>query len=120
MYRFFLLTTFVLFFQSSYSQNKVSPIQPLCSPENPAYAHDSLIIHNFAENPDGYWLYEPACPTPEQANVVVFMHGYGAYNPMIYGAWIKHLVLNGNIVIFPRYQKNLFSPSTDKFVENAA
>jgi predicted esterase len=120
MRSFFSAIVFLFLFQFSYSQNIVPPNQPKCGPGSTEYAHDSLIIHNFAENPDGYWLYEPACPKPDSANVVVFMHGYGAYNPMIYGAWIKHLVLKGNIVIYPRYQKNLFSPSTDKFVENAA
>ena len=37
---------------------------------------------------------------------------------MIYGAWIRHLVQKGNIVIFPRYQKNLMSPSPKSFVPN--
>ncbi len=117
---FYSIIIFASFFEFSYSQNITPPNQPQCGPGSTEYAHDSLIIHNFAENPDGYWLYEPTCPKPDRTNVVVFMHGYGAYNPMIYGAWIKHLVLMGNIVIFPRYQKNLFSPSTDQFVENAA
>jgi hypothetical protein len=48
------------------------------------------------------------------------MHGYGAYNPMAYGKWIKHLVAKGNIVIFPRYQKNLVWPRPSGFPENAA
>lgn len=110
----------IFFFQIVFAQDILAPSQPEFGPGGAAYAHDSIIIHNFAENPDGYWLYEPACPSPEKANVVVFMHGHSAYNPMIYGAWIKHLVLKGNIVIFPRYQKSMFSPSPDKFVENTA
>ena len=35
---------------------------------------------------------------------VVFLHGWGAVMPEIYGAWIAHLVAQGNEVIFPRYQ----------------
>src|SRR5690606_33209945 len=54
------------------------------------------------------------------APVVVFMHGYSAYNPMVFGGWISHLVRKGNIVVFPRYQKNLFTPSPDQFVSNTA
>ena len=116
----FLFLFLLLFIVFGRAQEINPPSQPIAGPGGAFYPHDSLIIHNFAEFQDGYWLYEPVSPKPQKANVVVFMHGYGAYNPMIYGAWIKHLVLKGNIVIFPRYQKNLFTPSTDKFVENAA
>ncbi|MEZ4892408.1 MAG: hypothetical protein R2778_05270 [Saprospiraceae bacterium] len=62
----------------------------------------------MATTADGYWLFEPADPKPDSAEVVVFLHGYGAYNPMAYGKWIKHLVAKGNIVIYPRYQKICF------------
>jgi pimeloyl-ACP methyl ester carboxylesterase len=120
MRAFLSILILVFISQFNFAQEVVSPNQPEFGPGSSEYAHDSLIIHNFAENPDGYWLYEPACPTPNRANVVVFLHGHSAYNPMIYGAWIKHLVLKGNIVIFPRYQKSMFSPSPDKFVENTA
>ena len=110
----------LLFLVSGKAQEVLSPSQPLYGPGGAEYIHDSLIIHNFAQTQDGFWMYEPTSPKPKSANVIVFIHGYGAYNPMIYGAWIKHLVLKGNIVIFPRYQKNLLSPSTNKFVENTA
>ena len=39
---------------------------------------------------------------------------------MIYGKWIKHLVKKGNIVIYPRYQKNNWTPRPPKFVANVA
>lgn len=120
MRSFFSIFIIVCLFQISFAQDIISPSQPMIGPGGSDYAHDSLIIYNFAENPDGYWLYEPACPTPNRANVIVFIHGHSAYNPMTYGAWIKHLVLKGNIVIFPRYQKSMFSPSPSKFVENTS
>ncbi len=94
------------------------PNQPIEGPGGSTYRHESVTIHDFADKADGYWLYEPAAPRPAEAPVIVFMHGYGAYNPMIYGAWIKHLVRKGNVVIFPRYQKNLTSPSPKHFVRN--
>ena len=34
---------------------------------------------------------------------------------MVYGQWLKHLVKKGNIVIFPKYQKNLSTPMTRRF-----
>jgi len=70
------------------------------------YKHESIeIIGEFAEKADGYWMYLPALPVPDSADVVIFIHGFGAHNPVAYGAWIRHLVNRGNIVIFPRFQK---------------
>ena len=39
--------------------------------------------------------------------MVVFLHGWFAVNPGFYGAWIDHLVRDGKIVIFPRYQNDV-------------
>ncbi|HMN90953.1 MAG TPA: hypothetical protein PKD70_08160, partial [Saprospiraceae bacterium] len=68
------------------------PVQATAGPGGSAYAHEEVIFRDFANQSDGYWLFEPAAPGPDSAHVVVFLHGYGAYNPMIYGAWIRHLV----------------------------
>ncbi|MEM1220090.1 MAG: alpha/beta hydrolase [Bacteroidota bacterium] len=87
--------------------------------EAPTYAHDSVRIQDFAQDPEGYWIYSPECPRPAQAPVLVFMHGYGGYNPMIYGQWIEHLVRQGNVVIYPRYQRNLYFPRPNAFAPNA-
>jgi acetyl esterase/lipase len=55
------------------------------------------------------WIFTPDEPRPERAPVVVFLHGWGSLEPEIYGAWIKHLVRRGNIVVYPRFQENLRS-----------
>ncbi|MCS6928276.1 MAG: hypothetical protein NZM43_02160 [Saprospiraceae bacterium] len=94
--------------------------QPECGPGGAEYQHESVIFYDAGERADGFWLFEPADPKPDSAPVVVFLHGYGAYNPMAYGKWIKHLVARGNIVIYPRYQKNLLRPSPSRFPANAA
>ena len=48
-----------------------------------------------------------------KAPVIVFLHGWLATNPAVYGAWIEHLVRRGSIVIFPRYHQDwLTSPTT--------
>ncbi|MEM9824379.1 MAG: alpha/beta hydrolase, partial [Bacteroidota bacterium] len=112
---FLLLLTFTAF-----SQEIEAPSQPLTGPGGTEYVCDSVAFHDFAAEPDGYWLFEPISPEIKEAPVIVFVHGYGAMNPMIYGNWIKHLVRRGNIVIFPRYQKNLFSPKPKYFSENVA
>jgi len=96
------------------------PPPPAQGPGSADYLHEKVRFRDFADKPDGYWLFEPAQPTPDTAAIVVFNHGYGAINPMIYGAWIRHLVLQGHIVIYPRYQRNLIFPSPGKFVDNAS
>jgi pimeloyl-ACP methyl ester carboxylesterase len=102
------------------AQDTPYPGQPAAGPGGAAYAHASVAFFDAATEADGYWLFEPADPRPDSAEVVVFLHGYGAYNPMAYGKWIKHLVAKGNIVIFPRYQKNLVWPRASAFPANAA
>ncbi len=96
------------------------PGQPETGPGGAEYSHRSVAFFDHAQRADGYWLFEPADPKPDSADVVVFLHGYGAYNPMAYGKWIKHLVARGNIVIYPRYQRNLLTPRPSKFPANAA
>jgi pimeloyl-ACP methyl ester carboxylesterase len=98
----------------------VGPPQPRFGPGGAQYAHDSVIMWDYAARPEGYWLFEPAEPRLDSAPVVIFNHGYGAYNPAIYGEWIRHLVRRGNIVVFPRYQKNLVSPKPANFPANVA
>jgi len=94
--------------------------QPLTGPGGAEYLHQQVAFYDSAATADGYWMFLPQSPTPDTAEVVVFLHGYGAYNPMAYGKWIKHLVAKGNIVIYPRYQKNLVWPRPEGFAENAA
>jgi pimeloyl-ACP methyl ester carboxylesterase len=94
--------------------------QPLTGPGGAEYVHESLSFYDAAKKADGYWLFVPNDPKPDSADVVVFLHGYGAYNPMAYGKWIKHLVAKGNIVIYPRYQRNVVWPRADAFPANAA
>lgn len=102
------------------SQETFQSYQPATGPGSPTYLHEEVKMINHAEEADGYWIFEPAAPVPKSANVVVFVHGYGGYNPMIYGKWIKHIVQKGNIVIYPRFQKNNWSPRPPKFVDNVA
>ena len=49
---------------------------------------------------------------------MVFLHGWFAVNPGFYGAWIDHLVRNGHVVIFPRYQNDVGTMPQD-FLPNA-
>ncbi len=84
------------------------------------YRYDSVRMWDYGSETDGFWLIEPAAPIPDSAHVVVFHHGYGAINPMVYGRWFRHLARQGNIIIFPRYQRNLLRPAARKFPSMAA
>lgn len=97
-----------------------SPPQPATGPGGSEYSHAEVIMQDSASETDGYWLFEPASPKPDSAHVIVFMHGYGALNPMAYGGWIKHLVRKGNIVIYPRFQRDMLLTPTEQFPANAA
>ena len=119
MNRFFVIIMTIPFFLNA--QTATAPQQAEEGPGGKGnYQHDEVLFQDFAGQPEGYWLFEPAASKPDTAPVVVFLHGYGALNPMIYGRWIRHIVRQGNTVIFPRYQKNLLSPSPKKFVQNVA
>jgi acetyl esterase/lipase len=82
------------------------------------YAHKTVKRQEFGCGVRSYWLFEPAEPVPKSAPVIVFYHGWYAYNPAAYGAWIEHLVRSGQIVIFPRYQDDRLRPLED-FLGNA-
>jgi len=110
-----LLLFFLLFSIFTFSQSDYEWQPPAKGPGSPTYTHQKVIQYDFAQKADGYWLFEPSSPRPDSANVVIFNHGYGGYNPMIYGKWIEHLVKKGNIVIFPRYQSNVYLPRPSKF-----
>jgi dienelactone hydrolase len=58
----------------------------------------------YGAGADQFWIYEPASPTPKSAPLIIFLHGGLAINPKTHGAWMKHLVRKGNIVVWPRYQ----------------
>src|SRR5262245_13868289 len=82
------------------------------------YPHQTVIRQEFGSGARSYWLFEPADPRPAVAPVLVFHHGWLAVNPGAYGAWIDHLVRNGQIVIFPRYQTDVATRPVD-FLANA-
>jgi len=95
--------------------------QPASGPGGRDYKHNSYTTYDeTAHERDGYWMYTPAEPTPDSANVIVFLHGWAVTNPIVYGEWIKHMVGKGNIVICPRYQKRLFTTFPKQYAQNSA
>lgn len=75
--------------------------------DSPEYPHDSYSTQRHGFGATENWVFVPEQPRPVEAPVVVLVHGWAGMDPYLYGAWIKHLVLRGNIVIYPRYQANI-------------
>ena len=95
-------------------------------PEQPAsgfggsdYPHRDMVDWSLGAGGTQVWVFEPASPAPDSAPVVVMMHGWIENNPRAYGAWIRHMVRRGNIVIYPRYQAFALSPISN-YVDDAA
>ncbi|MES2705688.1 MAG: alpha/beta hydrolase fold domain-containing protein [Verrucomicrobiota bacterium] len=89
------------------------PGQRAQGPGGSDYAHESWRQSLHGEGGTSYWLFEPVGPVPAAAPLVVFLHGWAAIDPWLYGAWVEHLVRRGNVVLFPRYQSTLFSDPSD-------
>ena len=85
---------------------------------DPGFWDEKVEIIDAYEAESGYYLYIPKADLSNE--VVVFLHGYGGLNPMIYGGWIKHLLEQGHIVVYPRYQENIYSPRPREFARNSA
>ncbi|HLP18855.1 MAG TPA: T9SS type A sorting domain-containing protein [Chitinophagales bacterium] len=109
-----LLLSLSVVFSLVTSAQITQPTQPATGPGGSEYIHGGVTQYDYGTNGSGgdFWLYEPNSPTPDSANVVIFIHGLGETNPKLYGAFIKHLVRKGNIVIYPRYQKDLNTSNT--------
>ncbi len=88
-----------------------TPTQPApktSGPGSTATTNGDFSAKEFLSGAQKYFLYQPTDPTPsEPVPIVVFLHGYGGVNPRAYGDWIEHLVLRGNIVVYPVYQETL-------------
>jgi dienelactone hydrolase len=95
------------------------PGQPESGPGGSAYAHAAVAKSQHGQDAETYWLFEPAEPTPNAAPLIVFNHGWSALEPSAYIVWIEHLVMRGNIVLYPRYQPKRFGPQFSEYLPNA-
>ena len=80
------------------------PQQPPTGPGGSNYSHSGVRQSRYGFGARGFWIFEPTDPTPSSAPLIVFNHGWSAFFPVFYKAWIEHLVKRGNIVVYPRYQ----------------
>jgi pimeloyl-ACP methyl ester carboxylesterase len=94
------------------------PAQPASGPGGRSYLHQEVRTTRLGAGAREVHLFEPATPTPPQAPVVIFGHGWSAVNPALYGGWIAHIVRRGYTVIHPRYQLDPRTPVA-QFTEHA-
>jgi hypothetical protein len=83
------------------------PTPPQQPPEGPGgsnYSHANVKQSRHGFGVRQFWIFEPTDPIPSSAPLIVFNHGWSAFYPFYYKAWIVHLVKRGNIVVYPRYQ----------------
>jgi acetyl esterase/lipase len=91
------------------------PKQPAHGPGGSDYQHRAIRETEHGEGGRQFWIIEPAQPSPKQAPLVIFIHGWSAMAPDTYRGWINHLAKRGNIVVYPRYQERLFTPAAEYF-----
>lgn len=84
------------------------------------YTVEGIRVIDAYDTEDGYYVFAPLAGQAISGDIVVFVHGYGALNPMVYGSWLRHLVNQGHHVIFPRYQEKILSTAPGDFVPNTA
>lgn len=113
-----LLTLLPLIVITSLRATPTPPGQPTTGPGGADYAHAGVNEQSHGSGAEQYWLFLPDTPRPDQAPVIIVTHGWGAMEPVNYLAWLRHLARKGNIVIYPRYQASLRTPTKD-FVPNA-
>lgn len=83
------------------------PEQPASGPGGRDYRFDGVTAARVGTSPSGVWVYAPEAATSLERRslpVVVFLHGFGATDPITYLGWIEHLVRRGSLVIYPDYQ----------------
>ncbi|MEW5802021.1 MAG: alpha/beta hydrolase [bacterium] len=100
----FLILLCTAFISASAALATSMPAQPSTGPGSIDYAHSQVTRSSHGAGALHYYIYEPDLPRPDNAPLIVFLHGWGGTDPGIYDAWIQHIVKRGNIVVFPTYQ----------------
>lgn len=78
-----------------------TPAAPAAVPDRHA---DGVTFHRLGSGTGSVWVVRPDAAGDRPLPVVLFVHGWTAADPRIYGAWIVHLAREGREVVFPVYQ----------------
>jgi pimeloyl-ACP methyl ester carboxylesterase len=101
------------------------PTQPTFGPGGSDYLYDVVVNGPYwannrtVDDSMKYYIYEPCVPatcatptvnpTPASAPVILFLHGFAAFNTSNYDAWLRHMARKGYIVVWAQYQKSLLT-----------
>jgi pimeloyl-ACP methyl ester carboxylesterase len=92
------------------------PPQPKRGPGGSAVKHRDWRVSEGGTGADAWYVFEPIDPQPRSAPVAVMLHGYyefGGY-PSLH-EFIRHTVLRGSVVIYPRWQTGVAEPCPGPF-----
>jgi len=100
-----------------YSPKTIVQPGPLKSgPGSVRYRHRDWRVSAGGEGFNAWFAFEPVKPRPKRAPVAIINHGYGEFSG--YGRLyelIRHTVLRGSTVIFPRWQTGEYVPCPGPF-----
>jgi len=92
------------------------PVQPTSGPGGSDLPHRDWRESSGGSGADAWYVFEPMAPRPATAPLAIVMHGYFEYEG--YGSMyelIRHTVLSGTIVIYPRWQTGEVEPCPGPF-----
>lgn len=90
--------------------------QPKGGPGGSAAPHAAMTVQAGGRGADAWYVFAPARPRPASAPLVVITHGYyelSGYDTMY--QLIRHTVLEGNVVVYPRWQTDVAVPCPGPF-----
>ena len=92
------------------------PAQPTTGPGSSALAHADWRESSGGEGADAWYVFEPVGPRPASARVTIVLHGYYEFTGyQQLHEFIRHTVLGGSIVIYPRWQVGTVDPCAGPF-----
>ncbi len=92
------------------------PSQPSSGPGGSDYRHGDMQVSVGGKGANEYYVFEPIAPKPSSAPLAVIIHGFGDFSGYgMHEELIRHTVLKGNVVIYPRWQTSVISPCLGPF-----
>jgi hypothetical protein len=87
------------------------PAQPQTGPGGADYPYGDWIVTSGGTGDDAWYVFQPTSPTPASAPLVIMLHGYYEFSgyDSLY-QFIRHEVLKGNVVVYPRWQTATATP----------
>lgn len=106
-FTFFLLFLISIVFWTFSAVAFSPPSQPTSGPGSNIYTHNSYIKSKHGSGDLKYVLYEPDSPKPDNAPLLLYVHGWGADNTKYYDKMLTHFARKGYIVVFPKFNGTL-------------